>query len=293
MTDDWYFEMEGKQGPLPAERLVELKLDGLITDDTECSREDRTAPFSGWEELTSTEARLSEARRAARQVALAAPLPGPGPGTGGLADQIRAIERRNRIVAGSTLLLAGVLAFVVALLPALMTFRLKDRRDHLYFGAIFGLRGVACGEGSCPIRAIDEASLQEAGLEYRDKLPLIGFSTFRIAGRVAFFSTLLLGIMLLASGGLMLGTLKRPGLKAAALLLNHLSLIPFVALIAGCAIFLVGGIANLGEGVAHVAAGTGARLDGAVRPSQQLIVAGVQLACTITGYVYTHEVSGS
>ena len=35
MTDDWYFEMDGRQSPLPAQRLVELKLDGLITDDTE------------------------------------------------------------------------------------------------------------------------------------------------------------------------------------------------------------------------------------------------------------------
>ncbi len=293
MTDDWYFEMDGRQGPLPAQRLVELKLDGLITDDTECSHEDRTAPFSQWEELTTTEARLREARKTERQTAEKPPAPRSAAGDGGLADQIRAIERKNRIVAGSTLLLAGVLAFVVALLPALMAFRLKDRRDNLYFGAIFGLQGVSCGDRSCPNRAIDEASLQEAGMEYRDKLPLLGFSAFRIAGRVAFFSAWLLGLMLLASGGLMLGTLQKPGLKAWALFVNHLSLIPFTLLLVGCAVFLVGGFANLQESVAHVAARTGASLDGAMRPTQQLIVVGVQLACAITGYVYTHEVSGS
>ena len=290
MADEWYFEMDGRQGPLPAQRLVELKLDGLITADTECTREDRTAPFSQWKELTSLEVGLSEARKAEKRQATTTSFKGPATGAGGLAEQIRAIDRRNRVVAGSTLFFAGLLAFVVALLPTLMTFKLKDRHDHRYLGATLGLRGVGCGDKPCPIRTIDEESLREAGLDYGDKLPMIGFTTFRYAGRVAFFSALLLGLMLLASGALMLGTLKRPGLKAAALFVNHLSLVPFVVLIAGCAIFLVGGIANLGEGVAHVAAGTGARLDGAMRPSLQLIVAGVQVACTVTGYVYTHEV---
>lgn len=299
MTQQWYFEMDGRQGPLEPDRLVDLKLDGLITDATECTLEDRTAPYARWEELTTLEARLLEARRTEKarttpSTAAASPHRSPGSGATGLADQIRAIERRNRTVAGSTLLIAGVLAFVVAQLPALMAFKLKDRRGDLYLGATFGLPGVGCGDKPCPIRPVDEEAMEEAGLEYRDKLPLIGFDTFRIAGRVAFFSALLLGLMLLLSGGLMLGTLARPGLQGKALLVNHLSLLPFVVLVVGCAVFLLGGLANLGEGgVAHVAAGTGARLDGVMRPTQELIVAGVQLACTITGYVYTHKIHGT
>jgi len=297
MNEQWYFEMEGRQGPLTPERLVELKLDGLITDATECTLEDRTAPYARWEELTALEARLLEARRTEKarttpsNAAAASPHRSSGSGATGLADQVRAIERRNRTVAGSTLLIAGVLAFVVAQLPALMIFKLKDRSGDLYLGATFGLPGVGCGDKPCPVRPVDEESMAEAGLKYRDKLPLIGFDTFRIAGRVAFFSALLLGLMLLVSGGLMLGTLAKPGLQGKALLVNHLSLLPFVVLVVGCAVFLLGGLANLGEGgVAHVAARTGARLDGVMRPTQELIVAGVQLACTVTGYFYTHKI---
>ncbi|MBU1537925.1 hypothetical protein KKF84_21615 [Myxococcota bacterium] len=300
MDHEWYFEMDGRTGPVDLERLVQMKIDGIIDGDTPCECADDTKPYHQWEQLHDCEVRLMalaqeeealrEAGRVAKQQAVA-PVAVEPPGES-LGDIIDRIDRRNKFISGMTLAGAGVLGLILFLSTNVLEFKLKSGSGGRYSASKLGLAGFEGNyEREIPSRDFTESGLKSQGLEYRKALKQVSLGTAIAAQRVARYAALLMGIMFIITGIMILLSLLGLNFLAKAYLLNLLTLIPLIVFILAMAVFCVGGIANIKADISFVDAFSNQTLEGGMSVGYGFFFALALIFNAITGTIFSHKLN--